>query len=162
MKLKSLSKAVLAALGVTVLSISLTGCDDSASDPTISAVEFVGMDAPASDDQIASTYTTAKVRITYSDGSVKEQALDYNVLFANTDKVGSSANAAGQYYDYLGSPIMDPYGQPVIAETPDGTSLLKIDGAPATGMGGNPLSLITHWEYDWILSNGVEAYKEPN
>lgn len=158
MKRTIIGAAILAAFGALPL---LGGCDgDSAA--TIESVEFIGMDTPATDDQIASTYTTAKVRITYSDGSVKEQALDYNVLFANTDKVGSSVNAAGQYYDHLGSPILDPYGQPVIAETPDGNSLLKIDGAPATGMGGNPLSLITHWEYDWILSNGAEAYKEPN
>jgi hypothetical protein len=48
------------------------------------------------------------------------------------------------------SPINDPYGMPVIAETPDSNSLLKVDGN---------LFLVTHYEYDWLLSDGADSSK---
>ncbi|MEF3193719.1 MAG: DUF839 domain-containing protein, partial [Halothiobacillaceae bacterium] len=59
---------------------------------------------------------------------------------------------AGQLYNYKMEPLKDPFGQPVIAETPDANSLLKI---------GNKLFLVTHYEYDWLLSDGSVGYKTP-
>ncbi|MDO9191217.1 MAG: DUF839 domain-containing protein [Sulfurimicrobium sp.] len=149
MKLKSLSKAVMAALGVTILSISLTGCDDDNSTPSISAVEFVETaSAPTSADDMSKTLATAKAVITYSDGSKKEYPLSYNTLFSLQDKVGGNAYAAGQLFNYTMQPLMDVNGQPMVVETPDGNSLLNVDGS---------LYLVTHLEYDWLLANGTEA-----
>jgi len=149
MKLKSLNKAVMATLGVTVLSISLTGCDDDISNPSISALEFVETaSAPTSAADMSKTITTAKAVATYSDGSKKEYPLSYNTLFSLQDKVGGNAYAAGQLYNYKMQPLMDSYGQPLVAETPDGNSLLNVDGS---------LYMVTHLEYDWLLSNGTDA-----
>ncbi len=50
-------------------------------------------------------------------------------------------------------PIIDPNGDPVIAETADANSLLKIDGK---------LMLVNHWEYDDVLADGVDAYRAAN
>ena len=41
-------------------------------------------------------------------------------------------------YNYKMEPLLDPLGNPVVAETPDANSLLKID---------NKLFLVTHYEY---------------
>lgn len=148
MKLKTLRKAVLSALGATALSISLSGCDDGGS-LSISAVEFVEtVSAPTSAADMSKTLATAKAVVTYSDGSRKEYPLSYNTLFSLQDKVGGNAYAAGQLYNYKMQPLMDSYGQPLVAETPDGNSLLNVDGS---------LYLVTHLEYDWLLSNGAEA-----
>ncbi|MEZ5454499.1 MAG: DUF839 domain-containing protein, partial [Thiothrix sp.] len=71
------------------------------------------------------------------------------------DKVGGNANAAGQLYNYKMEPIMEPAangGNPIIAETPDSNSLMKV---------GSNLFLVTHYEYDWLLSDGSDAYKVP-
>ncbi|MFH1493574.1 MAG: alkaline phosphatase PhoX [Pseudomonadota bacterium] len=149
MKLKSLSRAVMAALGVTILSISLTGCDDDSNSPSISAVEFVETaGAPTSAGDMSKTLATAKAVVTYSDGSKKEYPLSYNTLFSLQDKVGGNAYAAGQLFNHTMQPLMDANGQPMIVETPDGNSLLNVDGS---------LYLVTHLEYDWLLANGTEA-----
>lgn len=46
-------------------------------------------------------------------------------------------------------PLLDPMGNPVVAETPDANSLLNI---------GGKLFLVTHYEYDWLLSDGSVAW----
>ena len=51
-------------------------------------------------------------------------------------------------YNAKGEPLSDMNGDPIIAETPDGNSLLDIEGE---------LYMVTHYEYDWILGNGAEA-----
>jgi secreted PhoX family phosphatase len=77
--------------------------------------------------------------------------LSYTKLFGVKDKVGTNQHPAGQVYHYDMTPVIDPMGQPVIAETPDANSLLNIDGK---------LFMVSHLEYDWILSDGTEAYKK--
>lgn len=51
------------------------------------------------------------------------------------------------------NPIKDRNGDPVVAETADGTSLMSV---------GGKTFLVNNWEYDSILANGVEAYKAEN
>jgi hypothetical protein len=99
------------------------------------------------------THSSSVAKVTYSDNTTKDYPLSYTKLFGVKDKVGGNPNAAGQLYDHTMSPINDPYGMPVIAETPDSNSLLKVDGN---------LFLVTHYEYDWLLSDGADAYKVPN
>ncbi|NDP40858.1 MAG: hypothetical protein GZ093_19380 [Rhodoferax sp.] len=59
------------------------------------------------DVQRATTYTSASVKITYSDASTKTQALTYNTLFKTGDvlKNGSVSVIAGAFYDINGNPI---------------------------------------------------------
>lgn len=116
---------------------------------TVKSVEFVGMPAPATAKEMADLYTTASVKVTYSNGSVKNFPLSYKKLFKSTDKVGGTI--AGVAVDAKGKPIMDTtdpnHPIPFVSEDPDSNSLLSVPGAKSTGKGGNPLSLITHYEY---------------
>ncbi|MBU0654906.1 MAG: DUF839 domain-containing protein [Gammaproteobacteria bacterium] len=139
-------KASLLALAVAS---ALAGCNDDDTTP-VKSVEFSNMPAPTTASDMAKTHSSSVAKVTYEDGSSKEYPLSYNKLFGVKDKVGGNANAAGQLYDHKMAPIMDPLGQPVIAETPDANSLLKI---------GSNLFMVSHLEYDWLLSDGSEAYK---
>jgi len=147
-----ISLAAVAALG---LGFGLTGCtsDDDKEVAGVEAtkVEFIGMDAPASEDDMAKAYSHAKVRVYTSDVEYKEYPLSYNVLFDVKTKVGTNPHVAGQLYNHKMEPLKDPFGEDLVAETPDSNSLLNIDGK---------LKLVSHLEYDDILSNGVKAYKQ--
>lgn len=149
---------------VTVLGMGLTACGSSESSDNnetevevevgieATKVEFIGMAAPTGDN-MAKAYSEAKVRVYTSDTEYTEHALSYNTLFNVKDRVGTNVNQAGQLYNAKMEPIMDPYGEPVLAETPDANSLLNV---------GGKLFLISHLEYDWILSSGEKAYKVEN
>ncbi|MDD4504978.1 MAG: DUF839 domain-containing protein, partial [Sulfurospirillaceae bacterium] len=115
-----------------------------------SSVEFVGMDAPKTPEEMAKAYSQAKVIIHTHNGGTIERALSYETLFGVKDKVGTNKNPAGQLYSMSMKPLMDPFNKPLIAETPDSNSLLNVDGS---------LYLVTHYEYDWILSDGSSAEK---
>ncbi|MCB1777743.1 MAG: DUF839 domain-containing protein [Candidatus Competibacteraceae bacterium] len=157
MKTKVLAVAVLTALGVAGC-----GSDDDDYTPTSSSrvrlrsVEFTETPAPTTVEERAQTYSRSTVRLTYSDGGVTEASLSYNTLFSVKDLVSEVDGvnyAAGQLYNYRMEPLYDPFGGPVVAETPDGNSLLDVDGN---------LFLVTHYEYDWILSDGSVAYTVPD
>ncbi|MBI5120764.1 MAG: DUF839 domain-containing protein [Rhodospirillales bacterium] len=112
------------------------------------SVEFTPTPAPSSDADMLRTHTSSKAIVTYADGSKKEFPLAYHTLFKNTDKVGK--HEAGRLFDVEGQPLNDLNGDPVIAETPDANSLLKV---------GDKLFLVTHWEYDWLLATGEDIEK---
>jgi len=120
----------------------------------VKSVEFIGMNAPQTQQELESTYTTAKAKVTYTDGKTKTVAMKYVTLFDNTDKIGTNTSEAGRLYDYKGKPLNDLNGQPVVAETPDANSLLMLPGGETY--------LVTHWEYDWLLGNGSKASKAKN
>jgi hypothetical protein len=110
-------------------------------------VEFIGMKAP-DHTQMHTIYSDAKVRIFSSEHNFTEHNLSYHTLFSIKDRVGSNPHQAGQLYNAKMQPLKDPYHQPILAETPDANSLLNVDGN---------LFLVTHYEYDWILSTGAVA-----
>lgn len=146
-KLSVLMATILA--GGTVM---LSGCGSSNSNGAdvaaleITSVEFTNTPAPSSYADMVETTTSSKVIVSYSNGTTEEYPLTYNILFKNTDTVGS--NEAGRLYDVSGSPLVDANGAAVIAETPDANSLLTVDGKHY---------LVTHYEYDWILADGTDA-----
>ena len=142
--------------GVSILAVALTVAGRAAE---LERVEFVGMDAPKTAAEMSRMYTTAQVRYVYADGSERLVPLAYDTLYTNLDRVGTNPYEAGRLYDANGMGLVDPYGRPVIAETPDGTTLHLVPGAP-TGPNGDALAYhIVHWEYDWLLSNGANARK---
>lgn len=121
---------------------------------TVTGVEFVETAIPADADGMSETRITARARVTYSNGKSADYDLAYHTLFQVNDRnVGGNANPSGQLYDHQMTPLLDPLGQPLVAETPDANSLLMVDGK---------LWLVTHLEYDWLLSDGSESWTAPN
>lgn len=119
----------------------------------ISRVEFSATPTAKTEEEMLSTYSRSVATVTYADGSTAQYPLSYNSLFKNTDQISmvkGQTYAAGQLYNAKMEPIMDPNGDPVVAETADGTSLLQV---------GDRLYLVNHWEYDSILANGQNPSK---
>ncbi|TDF94202.1 alkaline phosphatase PhoX [Paenibacillus piri] len=139
---------------------ALPGFASAAEEVKVKSTEFVGMTAPASVQDMARLYSTASLKVTYTDGSVRSFPLTYKTLFKTTDSVNGTP--AGLAIDAAGKPIMDnsvPSNPvPFVSDDPDSNSLMKIEGAAATGKGGNPLSLITHYEYITTNNAGKSAY----
>jgi secreted PhoX family phosphatase len=151
MNRKLIPWAVLCALG---LSSVLTACNDSDDDVQVKSVEFVQtVAAPTDVAGMSVTQTVAKAVVSYDDGTTKDFALTYHTLFGVKDKVGGNAHPAGQAYDHQMQALMDPFGKPVVLETPDANSLLNVEGN---------LFLVTHLEYDWLLSDGAESWTAPS
>ncbi|MGK0674099.1 MAG: alkaline phosphatase PhoX [Halothiobacillaceae bacterium] len=148
-----LARFPLAALGAAV-GLALTGCGGGG-EARVASVEFTSTPAATTEEQMLKTYTTSIARVTYTNGSVQDYPLTYNTLFKNTDptsEVKGKKYAAAQLFDVGMNPIKDLNGDPVIAETADASSLLKV---------GDKLFLVNHWEYDDVLADGREAWKVP-
>lgn len=150
-------KKWLSLAAATALAVSFTACgsDDDKDDGAVSAtkVEFIGMDAPSSTADMSRAYSSATARVYTSDTEYTDYPLSYDILFDVKTKVGTNPYAAGQLYNSRMEPLSDPLGQPLIAETPDANSLLNVDGK---------LFLVSHLEYDDVLSDGTKAYKYEN
>ena len=152
--------------GVTVLGLggfSLTACGGG-TDPVMTSVEFVGMAAPATDAQRATTFTAASVKITYSDNSSKIQALAYNTIYKTGDslKNGAASVVAAGYFDKSGAPIMDTSGASAMqyfSDSPDGNSLLSLSNPTVPGVKGNTVFLVTQFEY--VTANNASAGTRP-
>ncbi|CAN8139147.1 DUF839 domain-containing protein [uncultured Thiomicrorhabdus sp.] len=156
MKLNKLSIALATVL--TGSTLSLVGCIDESvlvTTPTtetevkaVQSVEFTSTPAPSTAEEMAMTYTTSKAIVKYEDGTSETFDLEYEKLFTTLDTVGNNAYPAGQLYDMDGSPLFDPNGAPLLAETPDSNSLLKV---------GDNIFLVSHLEYDWLYADGTRA-----
>lgn len=152
----TLSLLAALTLSLTVSSCTMSGQTQPVRAKAVKSVEFTNTPAPQSDSEMLSTYSKSVAKVTYADGSTREFPLTYNVLFKNTDMtntVKGQKYAAAQLFDAQMNPIKDPNGDPVVAETADGTSLMSVGGKPY---------LVNNWEYDWILANGQDAYKVEN
>ena len=76
----------------------------------IESVEFSSMKAPDNIKNMVKTYTTATIKVTYKDGSVKELPLNYDQLYLSKDKIVDNKGEmipAGTPIDVNGDPIMD-------------------------------------------------------
>lgn len=159
---KSKSRFLVLLLVVAIFSaLALAGCGSTDETTlTVSSVEFVGMPAPSTDEERSSVYTTANVIVTYNNGSSKTFPLSYNNLYQSTDIIGGVT--AGMMVDADGNPIIDTSvagkSNAFVSDSPDANSLMQITGASATGKGGNPLSLVTHFEYVTADNSGTSSY----
>lgn len=131
---------------------------------TITGVTFIGMPAPTTDAARTATTTTASVRISYSDGSSRTQALSYNTLYKTGDTLstGTAAVIAGGYVDIQGNPIIDMSGATpaqAFSDCPDGQSLLSLANPTVPGVTGNTLFLVTQFEY--LTANNAAAGARP-
>lgn len=147
-------------LGLALVFPLIPIANAASGEAAIRSVEFEGMEAPKTAEDMARVYTTAKVKVTYADRSVKIFPLTYKPLFKSTDAVGGTV--AGIAVDANGKPIMDTSNPdkpvPYVSDAPDANSLFQVPGAPPTGLGGNPLSLVTHYEYVTSDQAGNSAY----
>jgi secreted PhoX family phosphatase len=161
MKSKTMKKWLTPVLGLALLAPSVLPSTALAADNvTVKSVEFVGMAAPTTAQDMAKLYSNASVQVTYSDGSIRSFPLTYKTILKSDEAVNGTV--AGVAIDAKGKPIMDtsvPNSPiPFVSDAPDSNSLMKIDGAKATALGGNPLSLITHYEYITNNNAGKSAY----
>jgi secreted PhoX family phosphatase len=156
--------AVAALGGATLMSAGCSGDSTSiivpSSQPKVASVVFTNMSAAKTDAERSTVYTRSSAVVTFADGSTKTYPLNYTTLFHSTDAI-SGVIPAG-VVDYKGAPIMDTSvagtTNQFISDSPDANSLLKVDGAPATGLGGNPLYLLTHYEYVTADNSGTSRY----
>ncbi|EGV17072.1 PhoX family protein [Thiocapsa marina] len=123
-------------------------CPDGSSVPT--RVDFIGMPPPVTAAEKADVYTRATMRMTCSDGVSSEHPLVYRSIFATTDRVGDSV--VGGLWNAAGEPITDRDG-PLASDSPDGTSLMQIEGLVVPGSSGNPLAMVTQFEYRGLPPN---------
>lgn len=155
--------------GMTVLGLGGLGLTASsganAAAIKVRSVEFIGMAAPTTDIQRATTWTSASVKMTLSDGSTKTQPLAYNTLFKTGDtlKNGSANVIAGAYYDIHGAAILDSSvagtSTPYFSDCPDGNSLLSLANPTVAGVTGHTLFLVTQYEYQ--TGNNASAGTRP-
>jgi secreted PhoX family phosphatase len=155
------AKVMAPILGLALLIPSFfPGPVQAAAEKKIASVEFVGMAAPSTAEDMAKAYTTASLKVTFTDGEVQSFPLTYNTLFKSTDII--KGQPAGLAVDVNGKAIMDnsvaDKPVPFVSDSPDSNSLMSINGAAKTTLGGNPLSLLTHYEYITNNNAGKSAY----
>jgi len=146
MRRKLTGRAVLFA---SAAAIALTGATQAAE---ITKVEWIASKAPTTPQEMSEMFSTAKVRVTRSDGTGEENPLGYQTLFLTTDRIGTNVMPAGTIYDEYLHPIMDPSvpGEPVVMEEPDGSAILTVAGK---------LYHLANLEYDWLLADGSSSRK---
>ena len=147
MRTRPAAAAVAAVLGA----LSVAGCSDSndTRNQAVTKVDFIGMDAPATTEQKADMYSGARVVYTFESGATAEYQLQYHKIFDTTTTVGG--NVVGGLYSAVGS-LGDNDGQ-MASDAPDGTSLMMIGGLSVPGATGNPLAMVTQFEYKSLPPN---------
>jgi len=158
----------LTAMGLSSFGLgAYGGSSDNApvvSQARLTSVEFLGMPAPTTAALRADSYTSASVKLGYSDATSKTQALKYNTIFKTGDTLnnGNANVIAGAYYDIDGKPIIDDSvptsAEPFYSDCPDGNSLLALVNPTVPGVTGNTLFLVTQYEYKTRNNAGVSMY----
>jgi secreted PhoX family phosphatase len=145
-----LIRPVAAAVAAVLGALSVAGCSDSnTKDQAVTKVDFIGMDAPATTEQKADMYSGARVVYTFESGATAEYQLQYHKIFDTTTTVGG--NVVGGLYSAVGS-LGDNDGQ-MASDAPDGTSLMTVSGLSVPGASGNPLAMVTQFEYKSLPPN---------
>lgn len=131
------------------------------------SAEFVGMAAPALDNPAALAETTvgSSLRIHWDDKTESTFELAYKPFFLTGDKVPGDNGQdviAGGYFDINNKPIMDNSvagkERQIFSDSPDGTSLLKLEKASVDGVKGNTVFAVVQFEYTTRNLNGDDMY----
>ncbi|RDW16720.1 PhoX family protein [Oceanobacillus chungangensis] len=104
----------------------------------VEKVEFVGMEAPKTQEEKSTMYTHAKALVTLSDGTEKTVELDYHSLAKPGEVI--NGKIVGGAVDVNGNPIRHADGSPIYSTAPDMNSLLSVNGK------SGKLFLINHFE----------------
>ena len=138
----------------------LTACDvggdDDKPDAKLTGVSFTAMAAPTLTNAAAMATTTmgSSLVASFDDDSTQSFALGYQPFFVTGTAVSNGAGGtviAGGYYDIHNQPIVDnsvPGSErQFFSDSPDGTSLLTVDGASVSGVKGNTVFAVVQFEY---------------
>jgi secreted PhoX family phosphatase len=161
MKRTKAKKIIAPLLGLALLVPSIfPGAAYADSTKKIKTMEFEGMAAPNTADDMAKVYTAASLKVTFENGTVQSFPLTYKTLYKSTDIVNGIP--AGLAVDVNGKPVMDNSvpAQPVpfVSDAPDANALMSIKGTKSSSPGSNPLTLLTHYEYISSNNAGESAY----
>jgi hypothetical protein len=137
-------------LGLTPESATPAQADCRSGSSPLAGVEFTGMPAPATADEKADGYTRATLGMTCSDGQTTEYGLQYHPISATTNRVGEAV--VGGLFNAAGEALTDRDGQ-LASDSPDGTSLMEVQGLTVPGAAGNPLAMVTQLEYRELPPN---------
>ncbi len=136
------SSAAAMAAALSLASITSSGAETPS---VIRSATFIGMPAPATDEEKTDIYTKATLRVRYAGGKQQDYPLVYHELMGTTDLI--KGETVGGLHDHHNAPITDANG-PLASDAPDGTSLLKVPGMVSPRPGKqNPLALVTQFEY---------------
>lgn len=146
MLMKVLSIAVVSALGLVNTNTAFAAA-------AASSVEFIGMAPPSTAAEKADIYTSASVKVTYSNGRSKTYDLKYHQLMATTDVI--NGRVVGGLYDVNDNPIYDAEGH-ISSDAPDSNSLIDVPGLRAAEpRRNNALALVTQYEYRGVAPAGL-------
>ncbi|AVO33079.1 PhoX family protein [Ottowia oryzae] len=147
--------------------LSACGGDDTPA-AAFKSVTFSATPAPtlANPAAMATTYTTSVMSVNFDDGTKKDYKLAYQPFFITGDLVTSTSGGsilAGGYVDINNQPIIDrtvsASPRQFFSDSPDGTSLLKIDGAKVPGVKGNTVFAVVQFEYTtWAKDGKTDMY----
>ena len=137
----------------------------SAGQATPKTVEFIGMQAPTSDAERATTFVDSQLLVNYDDGTKEAFTLQYQPLFLTGDQVpdGENHHIAGGYQDIHGNPIIDPTAPgktQFFSDCPDGYSLIALDKTDVPGVTGKPVFAVVQFEYTTRAYDGSDVYKQ--
>jgi secreted PhoX family phosphatase len=161
----STSSMVLAACGGGDSGAEVTGVPAAAA--TLGSVTFSSMAAPnlanaATQAAMATTTVGSTMTVNLSDSSKIDFKLAYQPFFVTGDTVSDGKGGtllAGGYYDINNQPIVDATvagkERQFFSDSPDGTSLLKVDGAKVAGVSGNTVFAVVQFEYTTFAQDGV-------
>lgn len=171
--LKLLGLPLMLPLGGTALGGLLTACggggsDDDQPKPTFTSASFVAMAAPslATPADMAKTLVNSTLMARFSDDSTQGFSLAYAPFFTTGDLVPDGKGGtllAGGYVDFAGKPIVDATvagkDRQYFSDSPDGTSLLKLDNATVAGVKGNTVFAVVQFEYTtWAQDGKTDMY----
>ena len=159
---------------LSATSLMLTACGGGDSEEavpaaTLSSVSFSSMAAlnmatSTSQAAMATTTVGSTMTVNFSDKSKVDFKLAYQPFFVTGDLVsdGKGGNVlAGGYYDINNQPIVDASvvgkERQFFSDSPDGTSLLKVDGAKVAGVTGNTVFAVVQFEYTSAAQDGVTS-----
>ena len=135
---------------------------------TYSGVSFSSMAAPtpASPAAMATTSVGSVMSVHFSDSSTLDFRLAYQPFFITGDLVPDGKGGkilAGGYHDIHNQPIIDATvagkERQFFSDSPDGTSLLKVEGAKVAGVKGNTVFAVVQFEYTtWAQDGKTDMY----
>lgn len=171
--LKFLGTPLMLPLGGAAVGSLLTGCGGGGDDSntpaaTFASASFVSMAAPSltTPADMAKTLVNSTLMVKFSDDSTQGFSLSYAPFFTTGDLVPDGKGGtvlAGGYVDFAGKPIMDTTvaGQTrqFFSDSPDGTSLLKLDNPTVTGIKGKAVFAVVQFEYTtWAQDGKTDMY----